>query len=173
MKRIVILLILILPMFGACASSGDQHEPLSSSHKLIAISTSKHWRISTDLDPAAELQLARKDQRAFLLAYAYDKNQESYPGLRPFAKLATETLMQGLERARAEIPVTGNINGMTTVIYALVGERDDTSYFYFSATIEGQHAIYWVIAWCPSEDYNHVGDNLVDTLFGIREQGQQ
>lgn len=169
MKRFITLLLITVASISACASSGDTRKPLLSTNQLIAVEASKQWQLIKELDPQAEIQLGRKDERAFMLVYAYDRQQINYPGLPAFAKVATESLLKNLQNTRQDKPLTGNIRGLPTVVYSVAGERNQADYLYFSAAIEGQHAVYWVVAWCLSRDYDKVGDNLVDTLYGVRE----
>ncbi len=172
MKKFAMAAALLLVMgVSGCASTGGvtASGDAISKNKLFTVDLGSNWQVRKDLDKNAEMQLGRKDGRAYILVYAYKRSQIDYPGLDNFAKLATESLAQEFDDASIKEPVSGQINGNPSVVYAMHGTTSNTRLTYFSAAIEGRHAIYWVASWCLSSDYDEVGKDMMKTLFSLSE----
>jgi hypothetical protein len=168
---IAAVLIIVLSSLWGCASTAAGPAPLLSKHHLFTIDPGVNWQLTTTLDQETELQMGRMDERAFIMVYAYNKQEMSnYPGLAQFAKLSAEQLGTRTTNATSlDKPVVTKIGGNPAMVYALAADVNNARVIYFSTTIEGQHALYWVIAWCLTADYEQVGDDLMKTFFSLRE----
>lgn len=169
--RFTVFLVLLMSIMWGGVSTAANTPALLSKHQLFTLQPGNHWQQTTLLDKETEIQMGRKDERAFIIVYAYNqKNINNYPGLDQFARISTEQLSKRLTSSSAiDNPVTTTIGGRPAVIYALLAQNNDANLIYFSANIEGKHAHYWVIAWCLSSDYDDIGDDLMKTLYTLRE----
>lgn len=168
---IVLLVVVLSSLWGCASTTATTPAPLLSKHRLFSIDAGINWQLTSTLDQETELQMGRKDERAFIMVYAYNKQQMgSYPGLEQFAKISTVQLGKRVSSPTTlDQPLITKIGGNPAVVYALAARVNDAKFIYFSTTIEGQHALYWVIGWCLTTDYDQVGDDLMKTFFTLRE----
>ncbi len=136
---------------------------ITSKDGLFKLKAPSHWKILSDLNEAASVQVGSPVREQYLIVLT-DMKEDFDGSLTEHASITLEHILTGLDDAQVDGPEHLNINGCQSIRYYITGKIDLTKIKYVQTTISGQKAYYQILAWTipsKSDEAFEVFDQVV------------
>ncbi len=168
--RVSLILPLLLFVITGCQTTGaGQSGTITSDDGLYTITLDNHWETLGNVNKKASLQAVRRDNRGYLIVYTAPYEQLRGNNLDELAGRIAESMADELNNGDVSKPVYGQIGNMRSVVYLITGRFKETAISNWLFIIKGEQALYIAKAWCATEDFDRIGDDLFKTVQTLRE----
>ena len=162
-------LILIAVVSQGCGKIGNTTpRTIKSDDGLSQIVIPPGWKIRSDLNEEADIQVGDLRNNGYLIVLSENKIDFDQIGYKEHSRLTREGFMETMEKGEVTSgPSEIEINHRKAVKFEMQGTVNGVKIVYFHITVDGEKAFHQILAWTvPSQvDKNRANINFVVNSF--------
>ncbi|MFB6355065.1 MAG: hypothetical protein ABEJ65_00930 [bacterium] len=144
----IVLLMILIPLSGCGISSdSDKHHSFKCATGQCRIKVPSSWSIQSDLNKSADLQVANRDQRVYLIILSESKEDLADMTLKKHSRLTRSNIVKPLKQSEVNKEKSFTIDGMPALQHKIRGQKGTMNLIYLHTSVKGPENYHQILGW--------------------------